>query len=186
MALSRNMLYVMSKNLDNIKILGQVIKFAKEHSASLTLLDVIESLPRSSRMLITSVPTIDLRDDLVNNRLEELEALVARFRSDSVALRPRVRFGNQARQIAHEADEGGYDLVIKSPGKSRMDKYLQRHCSCPVWLLKPDDYDASGQLVPNCCPQIAGINRKPAMEYRMQTSLKSRASWVTRAQALFR
>ena len=44
MTLSTNMLYVMSRDLNNIRILGQVVKFAQEHAASLTVLDVIDSV----------------------------------------------------------------------------------------------------------------------------------------------
>ena len=186
MALSTNMLYVMSRDLNNIKILGQLIKFAKEHAASLTLLDVIESLPRSSRMLITAVPTVDLRDNAVQNRLDELEALIDKFRSDSVALQPRVLFGSQARKIAREAADGGYDLVIKNPGRARTDRYLQRNSSCPVWLLGPDDYDAAGQLVAARCPLRRERDHNAAMQYRITSTGKPRASWFSRAQALFR
>ena len=147
MVLDRNMLYVMSADPNNLRILGQVIRFAQEHHARLTLLDVIDSLPRASRMLITSVPTSNLRNGIVRNRLEQLEMLVSRIGSGAVELRARVLFGHRAKQIVHETKDGGYDLVIKSPERGGTDRYLLKHSECPVWLLQPDDYDAAGQCL---------------------------------------
>lgn len=157
---SMGILYVMNGDLNNMKIFGQVINFAKQNLADLTLLDVIDSLPRSSRMLITSVPTADLRDSIVHERLDQLEALVSRIGSGSGDLRSRVLFGNHAKEIAHEAAEGGYDLVIKSAEKGPTDKYLLRKCSCPVWLLEPDDYDVYGQIAATHCPQLSMQGKK--------------------------
>ena len=186
MTLSTNMLYVMSRDLNNIKILGQVIKLAKERKASLTVLDVIDSLPRANRMLITAVPTADLRDNLVSCRLGELEALVSRFGSDANALQPRVTFGDRATEIVREAADGAYDLVIKNPGRRRTDRDLLQNCSCPVWLLKPDDYDAAGQLIASRCPLWKTADSTAAVQYRITPAAKPRAGWVSRAQTLFR
>ena len=180
------MLYVMSRDLNNIKILGQVIKFAKEHTASLTVLDVIDSLPRASRMLITAVPTADLRDNLVSTRLDEIEALVSRIGSDAIALQPRVRFGDRATEIVRAAADGAYDLVIKNPGRRRTDRNLLRNCSCPVWLLEPDNYDAAGQLITSRCPLWKTADSTAAVQYRITPAPKLRASWFARAPTLFR
>ena len=150
-----NMLYVMSPDPDNIRVLGQVIKFAGECHARLTLFDVIDSLPRTSRMLVTSVPIDNLRNGIVRNRLEQLEMLVSRMESGTVELRARVLFGHRAKQIMHEAKDSGYDLVIKSPERGRTDRFILKHCACPVWLLQPDDYDAAGQLQATHSPLIA-------------------------------
>ena len=158
MIVSANILYVMSEGPDNIKVLGQLIKLAKQHHARLTLLDVIDSLPPSRRMLITSVPPGELRNIVVENRLEQLETLVSRIGSDGVELRSHVRFGGHAKEIVRAAAEGGYDLVIKSPEKGGVDRYLMRRCHCPVWLLTPEEYDASGQLIPTRFPE-SRINR---------------------------
>ncbi len=164
MIVSANVLYVVSEGPDNIKVLGQLIRLAKQRHASLTLLDVIDSLPPSRRMLVTSIPPGDLKNIVVEDRLEQLETLVSRMGSDGAELRSQVRFGGQGKEIVRAAAEGGYDLVIKSPEKGGVDRYLMRHCHCPVWLLTPEEYDASGQLIPTRFPD-PGINRgKPPIE----------------------
>ena len=183
---STSILYVMSGGLHNIKTIGQVMMFANIHQASLTLLEVIDSLPPSTRMLITAEFTADLRDRLVRNRLGQLEALVSRIRQDSGELRSRVRFGSHAKEIEREAAEGGYDLVIKKSQQGRTDKHLLRNCNCPVWLLKPDDYDASGLLLASRAPQFALKEKKLAVEPSLATGVETHASWFSRAQELFR
>lgn len=158
MTVLKNILYVMSSGLDNIRILGQVVRFAEERAASLTVVDVIDALPRSSRMLVTAVPTTDLRDQVVRARLDELEQLVSRLGTGSLVLRPLALFGNPAREIVREAADGSYDLVIKSHGKIGTDRFLRRNCSCPVWVLQPGDYDDAGQLVATGCPAAGRAN----------------------------
>lgn len=141
-----SILYVIDGDLSNMNVLDEVKFLAKEHQASLTLLDVIESLHRTDRMAITYMPTGEIRNRIVAKRLNQLEELISMIGQDNDDLRPRVLFGKRAREIAREAAEGGYDLVIKTPEKGRTDKYLLRNCKCPLWLLQPDDYDTAGQI----------------------------------------
>ena len=177
---SMNILYVMSADLNNFKILGQVIKFAQRNRACLTLLDVIGSLPAPSRMLITSVPTSELRNSVVRNRLEQLQDLIIRCGSDCVEMQARVLFGNRAKEIAGETAHDDYDLVIKNPEKGRTDRYLLRNCDCPVWLLKADDFDAAGQILSSRNPQLT------TREAVLARDSNSHFDWYSRAQALFR
>ena len=163
MAPSLHILYVLSEDQNNLKTLGQVIEFARKHHAKLTLLDVIDSLPSSKRMLITSVPTGELKNRVVRDRLAQLMDLSSRFGADSYELRPRVLFGNPVKEVAHEASTGGYHLVIKISNKDRTDKRLLNNCSCPVWILKPDDYDDCGQLIASRFPRVTINNINPAI-----------------------
>ena len=180
--LATKMLYVMSADPNNIKVLGQLMKLSRECLATLTLLDVIDSLPRTSRMLVTSVPTGDLKDSLVNSRRQQLETLVSRIGSASVELLPRVRFGNRAKQIVCEAKAGDYDLVIKSPENGSRDRYLLKNCPCPVWLLKPDDYDEVGQLLTSHCPQLAGDDGVPPKQFNPAAGSAHRADPIARTK----
>ena len=182
---STNILYVMNGDQDNIKVLGQLVDLAKEHHARLTLLDVIDSLPPSSRMLITSISTGDLRNMVVENRLEQLETLVSRIGSDGIELRAHVLFGNHSKEIARAAAEGRYDLVIKRPENVSADRYLMRRCHCPVWLLTPDQYDAAGQLIRTRLSEPGIAQGKSPVTFSIPTGAKHREGWFSRAQALF-
>ena len=183
---STNILYVMSSDQDNIKVLGQLIDLAKEQHAKLTLLDVIGSLPPSSRMLITSIPTGDLRNMVVENRLEQLESLVSRIGSDGIELQPHVLFGNHSKEIARAAADGRYDLVIKHPEKGNADRNLMRRCHCPVWLLTPSQYDAAGQLIRTRFFEPDMNQGKSPVTFSIPPGSKHREGWFSRAQALFR
>ncbi len=181
-----NILYVMSADLNNFKILGQVIKFAQHNQASLTLLDVIDSLPASSRMLITSVPAGELRNSVVRDRLQQLEDLISRLGSDAVEMRPRVLFGNHAKEIARETAQGGYDLMIRRADEGRTDRYLLRNSDCPVWLLKASDFDAAGQILPSRSPLFMTKKERRVVDSGLARNTKPQINWFSRAQALFR
>ena len=140
-----SILYVMGSRPGDIKDLEQAIVLAKESQARVTVLDIVESLPPASRMLITAVPSGELKNSVLAGRQEQLEGLLSMIRPDGVDLRVRVLFGNRAREISHEATAGSYDVVVKQQETGRIDKYLSRNCSTSLQLLKSDGSLASGE-----------------------------------------
>ena len=142
---SANILFVMGGKPGDTSCLKQAIVIARESNSSLTVLDVMESLPRSARMLVTAVPPGELKDSILAKRQDQLEELLTMIKPDAVDMRVRVRFGNRAKQIASEAAGGRHDVVVKCPEKGRTDRYLSSHCICPVQLLKSDGSLVSGQ-----------------------------------------
>lgn len=164
-----NILYIINKDLCDMKVLDQVKILANEHQATLTLLDVIESLPRSDRMSITYMPTREIRNRVVANRLNQLEELISMVGQDNDDLRPRVLFGKRSREITREAAEGGYDLVIKTPEKGRTDKYLMHNCTCPLWVLKPGDYEANGQICTSLARHFTAKEKRQAAGFGITT-----------------
>jgi hypothetical protein len=147
MAHSANLLYVMGDCTGDMGDLENALEIAKKSQSSVRVLCVMESLPRLDRMLITALPTGELRNRVVSRRLRQLEELIAMIRPDGVDLQARVRFGNRAKETVREAAEFDCDLVIKRPEKGRTDRYLARHCNCPVQLLESQGLSASGQSV---------------------------------------
>lgn len=142
---SASILYVMGSHSSDIKSLEQAIVLAKESQASVTVLDIVEALPRSTRMLITAVPSGELKNTVVAKRLRQIGELVSMIKPESIDLHVRVQFGNRAKEIVREAAAGRYDIVIKHPEKGRTDKYLSRHCTCLLKLLKADGSLVSGE-----------------------------------------
>ena len=134
-----SILYIMDDEMSGMKALEYVMLLARDHRAKVTLLDVIEKLPSSTRMLVTAMSPGDLRDIAIHKKSHQLEELASRMDCGSCKLRTQVLFGNPVKEIVSAATDGGYDLVIKRPGKNRTDNYLLRNCKCPVLLLKPED-----------------------------------------------
>ncbi len=135
----------MGSSPGDIKDLEQAIVLAKESQARVTVLDILDSLPPASRMLITAVPSGELKNSVLAGRQQQLEGLLAMIRPDGVDLRIRVLFGNRVREISHEATAGSYDVVVKPQEMGRIDKYLSRNCSISLQLLKSDGSLASGE-----------------------------------------
>ena len=151
-------LYVMEGDFSEFETLKQVLDLAEEYQWELTLFDIVQKIPPPARFLITSMPFSDLRDRALRNRLGQLEALISIINHRSCKLRARTSFGNRAKEIVTEAARGNYDLVIKRCEKSSSDKRVLRNCQCTVWVLKPEDYTESGQIIVSNLPQIASRN----------------------------
>lgn len=104
--------------------------------------------------MITCMPINELKNRTLQNRLVQLEALISIIESRSRKLRARTSFGNRAKEIVSEATQGNYDLVIKRSEKGSTDRRVLGNCLCPVWVLKPEDYTESGQIMVSNLPQI--------------------------------
>ena len=151
-------LYVMDGDFSEFETLKQVLDLAEEYRLELTFFDIVQKIERPARFLITSMPFSDLRDRVLRKRLGQLEALISMINHRSCKLRARTSFGDRAKEIVTEAREGNYDLVIKRCEKGSSDKRVLRNCQCPVWVLKPEDYTESGQIIVSKMPQIASRN----------------------------
>lgn len=158
MRYNAKVLYVMDGNFSEFETLKQVLDLAEEYQMELTLFDIVQTIARPARLMITSMPLSDLRDRALRNRLGHIEALISMIKRRSCKLRARTSFGNRAKEIVTEATKGNYDLVIKHCEKGSTDKRMLRNCQCPVWVLKPEDYTESGQIIVSKLPQIASRN----------------------------
>ena len=151
-------LYVMDDDFSEFETLKQVLDLAREYQLELTLFDIARTVAASDRFMITSMPLNDLRDRTLRNRLGRLEALISMIDSRSCKLRARTSLGKRAQEIISEAAQGNYDLVIKRREKGSTDKRVSRECQCPVWVLGPEDYTESGQIIASNSPRIASRN----------------------------
>ena len=158
MRYNAKVLYVMDGNFREFETLKQVLDLAEEYQLDLTLFDVVQRIDRPARLMITSMPPSDLRDRALRNRLGHLEALISMIKRRSCKLRARTSFGNRAKEIVTEATKGNYDLVIKRYERGSADKRVLRNCQCPVWVLKPEDYTESGQIIVSDLPKFAPKN----------------------------
>ena len=174
MRYNAKVLYVMDGNFSEFETLKQVLDLAEEYQLELTLFDIVQAISRPARLMITSMPISDLRDRALRNRLGQLEALISMIKRRSCKLRARTAFGNRAKEIVTEATKNNYDLVIKRCEKGSTDKRVLRNCQCPVWVLKPEDYTESGQIIFSKLPHIASRNDSQTACIHGQEFLKPR------------
>lgn len=147
-------LYVMEGDFSEFKTLKQILLLAEEYQLELTLFDITQAIAPPARLMITCMPINELKNRTLQNRLVQLEALISIIESRSRKLRARTSFGNRAKEIVSEATQGNYDLVIKRSEKGSTDRRALGNCLCPVWVLKPEDYTESGQIMVSNLPQI--------------------------------
>jgi len=142
----KNILLVADRGTGDEAALEQAAALARSCGAGLAVVDVIESLPRDLRMLITAVPVRELLDIAVKERRDGLADLVGTLGLEGV--RVKVRTGTPFTEIAREVRENGHDLVLTAPRRKSGFKerllgstllHLLRKCPCPVLVLRPPD-----------------------------------------------
>lgn len=163
-------LFAMDGESDQFETLKQVLDLAENHQLALTLFDVTEKVDPANRFLITAQPLGVLRDRTLRNRLRNLEALVSMIERRSCTLQARTSFGNRAKEIVSEAARGNHDLVIKRREKGSTDQRVMRDCQCPVWVLGPEDFTESGQIIAANAPRLASRHESHAVRMCAQGS----------------
>ena len=116
----------------------QACDLAARLRARVTLVDVIEDLPRRAK----NVSTQTLEAEVVDGRRAALSTL-AKTRPD-VHVETAVLWGKPAFALVQQVLRANHDLVVRShardlvPGqRDAVDMHLLRTCPCPVWLVGP-------------------------------------------------
>lgn len=132
---------------DAVVSLHRAIDLAEENQAELTAIDVLR--PPSS--LFTAFSGSDfsdgLRRDLIRQREEELQTLVAERVDGRAKFNTKVVVGTPYIEIIRQVLRGGHDLVVKTAeGQSLLSQRifggtafnLMRQCPSPVWVVKTE------------------------------------------------
>ncbi len=119
----------------------------RNNKAQLTVLTVLNEIPRDIRVIIGSQTAAEVRREVIRNREDQLEELIAHMRKERMRVSTRVLVGKPFVEIIREALKNEHDLVIiASEGKEgvfrevlfgRTTMHLMRKCPCPVWVIKP-------------------------------------------------
>lgn len=119
---------------------------AKRNGARLTLVEVVEQLPRDMQKLITAAPPIDLVKLVMKERREGLEALAAPLRDQGIRVSAAVLSGTPFLELIRQVLRRKHDLVIlTAEGRGGLNErilgstslHLLRKCPCPVWVMEP-------------------------------------------------
>ncbi len=126
--------------------LERAVALAKNNRARLSVVDVVEELPREMRRLLTSMDLADLQKLAVAERLKDLNHLIEPAMNKGVNVSAGVLIGKPFLEIIRKVLRNSHDLVIKTArGKGGLKgllfgstaTHLMRKCPCPVWVIKP-------------------------------------------------
>ncbi len=141
---------------------------AKRNGARLTLVEVVEQLPRDMQELITAAPPIDLVKLVVKDRREGLEALAAPLRDQGIRVSAAVLSGTPFLELIRQVLRRKHDLVIlTAEGKGGLKErlfgstslHLLRKCPCPVWVMKPMRRKRYGRILAAVDPDASDPER---------------------------
>lgn len=167
--------------------LERAVTLVENNQASLTVVGVIERVSAGFGMQEGSSSLIELQDAMKQTKAQELEALVAPFRS-RIEIQTKVLTGTPFLEVIREVLRNGHDLVIKSPESrdwlDRLfgsdDMHLLRKCPCPVWLIKPTAQQAYRRIL----AAIDVDDSYPAAELKFRHMLNQQILAIASALAL--
>ncbi len=125
------------------KTLGLALGLAEATGGRVDLLRVLSPPPAT----VASDMSVLLRSSWLKDAEDQLAGF-AKSVAPQDGLKTDVIVGRPHIEIIREVLRNGYDLVIKPIGPSgfidrllgRLDMRLLRHCPCPLWLSKGEDY----------------------------------------------
>jgi nucleotide-binding universal stress UspA family protein len=133
----RNILFVAEAEANDPAAFDQAVTLANDNQAQLTVIGIVEDAG--------TLRSTQLRDAMVEERLEALRALVKANAAASDEVETKVLIGRPFMEVIRDVIRFRRDLVIKSIGAAHSvgqrlfggtDKKLLRKCPCPVWLIK--------------------------------------------------
>jgi len=135
--------------------LQKAAALAGNNRARLTIVDVIEELPRDMRILVTAIHLGDLQKLAVAERRKQLAHLIAPFKSRGLRVSARVLVGKPFIELIREVLRNKHDLVIRAAKKNSGLKmvfgstamHLMRKCPCPVWIVKQENRKNTGGVM---------------------------------------
>lgn len=141
-----SILLVAEENGRSKAVLERAVALAKRHQARLTVVAVIEELPRDVRALMALKLPPEPPKSLIKEHQDRLEQLIAPIRREGVQVRANVLYGTPFLEIIREVLRARHDLIMmnaENPGGLKemlfgsTTLHLMRKCPCPVWVMKP-------------------------------------------------
>jgi len=166
----KNILLLADQGTDDYAILRRAAALAKNNRARLTIIDVIEELPRDMRMLIVVITPVELQKRVIQERQKQLERLVAPIRKEGLRVGVNVLIGTPFLEIIRQVLRQKHDLVImaaegRSGLKGRLfgstSLHLMRKCPCPVWVMKPTWHERFHRILAAVDPMFAEEEKNP-------------------------
>jgi len=141
----KNIICVVVPGLKNQDILERAVNLTINNQAKLTLIQVIDDMPLSGKLLAKALSPEDIHEKMITEYQRQLEELITPWKN-SVDIEIKILSGIPFLEIIEDVLRNDRDLVIKPSECGELldrvfgssDMHLLRKCPCPVWLIKPD------------------------------------------------
>jgi nucleotide-binding universal stress UspA family protein len=142
----KNILFYSNGKMGSRIALNRAFDLAEQNQGELTVVNVVEELPRELLRLAAAMPMVELQNLATQEGHERLESFVAPLREKGAPLELEVLCGKPFIEIIRAVLHRGHDLVmLTAEGRSRLQEmlfgstslHLMRKCPCPVWVIKP-------------------------------------------------
>lgn len=137
--------------------LERAFTLAKKNKARLTVVDVLEEMPRKTEGYIDRVPVNEFEKIAREEKASEISGLIkSTERRTRVKAEVKILTGKTHIEIIKEVLRNKHDLVMKTAegkdGTKKMffggiDISLMRKCPCPVWIVKPSKADKYSRIL---------------------------------------
>ena len=163
-----NILVLIADNDRGLAALKRAASLAKQNSAKLTLVQVIDPLPKVPDAEIGEAKKLDKERE--SKALSRLEQIAAPLRDSGIQAGYSVLRGKPAEQAVSLVYKHGYDLVMKTAQEPEgvfrrlfgtTGWRLFRNCPCPVWIIKETPEAKIGSVLAAVDPAPAGEERDP-------------------------
>jgi len=139
--------------------LAQAARLASKNQARLTVVEVLEDLPRA--LGVAPGPPADLAISLTKERQSRLRESLAAAMEDCLQAKITVLAGTPFLEITREALREGHDLVMMTAegplglkkvlfGSTSM--HLMRKCPCAIWVMRPGPRRRSKRILAAVAP----------------------------------
>ncbi|HRY47617.1 MAG TPA: universal stress protein [Candidatus Paceibacterota bacterium] len=148
--------------------LHRAVGLAKRNQGRLTVVSVLEDLPRELLRLAAAMPSENLQSMAMQEVRERLETFVAPFQKAGSTVELEVLCGKPFIKIIRAVLRRQHDLVMTTAEGRRGLKetlfgstslHLMRKCPCPVWVLKPSRRPRFARIVAAVDPDPLDVVR---------------------------
>lgn len=153
----KNILLVLRGKNNEIETAKRAFRVAKTNKAKLTIVEVLDELPKSVKSYLKIVSAKELQKIVAEERASEIQKLVNSIdRRKSVKPAIKILVGKPHIKIIQEVLRNKHDLVIKTPeGKGgvkealfeSVDLNIMRECPCAVVMGKPTKSENYAQIL---------------------------------------
>jgi len=142
----KNILLIHDSSSKGEFALNRALSLAKANQALLTVVDIIDDLPRYKAKLFSEILNYDLIELVFKERQREMHNFITPLLEGKFKVTIKVLQGTPFIEIIRAVIRNKHDLVIKTAqGKGGIKEalfgttamHLLRKCPCPVWLIKP-------------------------------------------------
>jgi len=142
----KNILYVSEASAAQGPAVARAVSLAENNQADLTVIEVVPDVTTSIGAPLGGLTSAKLQTALVDNRLRELESLIAPYRQ-RLGIRLDVLAGKTFLEAIRTVIRDKHDLLIKPAENPDFierlfgsdDMHLLRKCPCPVLLMRPEE-----------------------------------------------